>query len=338
LAGRLSNQDPTKFSEFLTGIGASGGSNQAPPSSQQSSKADLFLLNDRKNIWKKKCGEDEDVVYFQNIVAYTKEIHGANTSVDDLLGNEDFTDETGAEVDCKQYLCGRRRRDQLLAEVGLARDQNGQLVLGLIDTGSVSDGPVHDEKSEDSLAKILAVLSARESSTSAMSLAQVEMLQRQQAAMLEMVALARSHQFPVMQPVYPPQGGYPQGISGYQYQAMGRPIETPQGGPDIGGGGYPQRFPTPLPEAWGDTLQDHTMPPVAVPSGSSGGSGNTTAPSPEVPVPVGTPVKVEPPEPTGIPTSGGNTTSNASDGTGVGIPGRERRASVKSPPPPPSKP
>jgi len=339
LAGRLSNQDPSKYNDFLAGIGVSGGSNVSPPSSTQSSKADLFLLNDRKNIWKKKCEEDEDVVYYLSVIAHTKEIHGVNTSVDDLLGDEDFVDANSTKVDSDKYLRGRRRRENLLSEVGLARDQNGQLVLGLLDTESTSDSKIPDDKPEETLDKILAVLSTKESSAPADTTMQIEWLQRQQLAMMQMMSAMRPPSS--MYPAYPPQGGFPprggppQGDAGFHYQTMGQPIGTPQGGFDndgysnwlLGTAALQTRH-------WGDSDEASNAAVEDRGTDSVGASGNTNS-STSAPIQVkGKPVRVQPSPAPDASTSHSDVTTQPGNREGVEASSKDQRLPAKAPPVP----
>jgi len=116
-AATLANRSPTLYQQYLAGLQVGA---QTATSETEGKAALAMIVSDRKTRWRALCEADPDVQYWQQTVDKIKAERGANARVDDIV--TDIQD-----VDLRQYLKGKRVREELLLKAGLIR-KDSQLV------------------------------------------------------------------------------------------------------------------------------------------------------------------------------------------------------------------
>jgi len=131
-AATLANRSPSLYGQFLAGLTGQGGEPvKAPPN--EGKVAQSLIVADRKAKWQELCAEDQDVQFWQRCQKDVKARAGTNVAVDDLVAEDDA-------VDIRLYLKGKKRREELLAQVGLARE--GSQLVPVRGKGDDSDSQV----------------------------------------------------------------------------------------------------------------------------------------------------------------------------------------------------
>lgn len=131
-AATLAQRSPSLYGQFLAGLAIQGGEPvRAPPN--EGKVAQSLIVADRKAKWQELCAADPDVQYWQRCQKDAKAKAGANAAVDDLVAEDDT-------VEIRLYLRGKKRREELLASVGLARE--GSQLVPLQGKGDDSDSQV----------------------------------------------------------------------------------------------------------------------------------------------------------------------------------------------------
>lgn len=129
-ASQLSSRSPVLYQQLLAGLMAGDQSAKTEPEERVTKS---LIVADRKAKWRELCSVDPDVVFWQQCQDTIKAHHGANAEVDTLIAeNED--------CDIRKYLKGKKRREDLLMEAGLAREGSTLIPLLGEDTDSQAGG------------------------------------------------------------------------------------------------------------------------------------------------------------------------------------------------------
>lgn len=131
-AATLAQRSPSLYGQFLAGLTGQGGEPvRVPPN--EGKVAQSLIVADRKAKWQELCAADPDVVFWQQCQRNAKATAGANAAVDDIIADDDT-------VDIRAYLKGKKRREELLAQAGLARE--GSQLVPIRGKGDDSDSQV----------------------------------------------------------------------------------------------------------------------------------------------------------------------------------------------------
>lgn len=129
-ASQLANRSPVLYQQLLAGLLAGDQSVKTEPEEKVTRS---LVVADRKAKWRELCAGDPDVVFWQQCQDTIKAQYGANAEVDSLIAEDD-------SKDIRKYLRGKKRREELLAESGLAREGSTLIPLVGEDTDSQLGG------------------------------------------------------------------------------------------------------------------------------------------------------------------------------------------------------
>jgi len=129
-ASQLSSRSPVLYQQFLAGLLAGDQSAKTEPEGKVTRS---LIVADRKAKWRELCAGDDDVLFWQQCQDKVKGQHGANAEVDTLIAEDE-------SIDIRKYLKGKRRREELLVEAGLAREGSTLIPLSGEDTDSQVGG------------------------------------------------------------------------------------------------------------------------------------------------------------------------------------------------------
>jgi hypothetical protein len=122
------------YAQFLAGLNVTADHPVTDGKEERSTVA--MIVADRKQRWKARCAESPEVQYWQQCQDRLKAQYGANAEVDGLV----IADQ---EVDIRRYFQGKQRREELLAECGLAREGSSLIPLDVDDADSQAGGQPH---------------------------------------------------------------------------------------------------------------------------------------------------------------------------------------------------
>lgn len=129
-ASQLASRSPVLYQQFLAGLGVG---DQPVKAETEEKVTRNFIVADRKARWRDACLLDLDVQYWQQLQDRIKEERGANAEVDAIVTDDE-------SLDIRQYLRGKKRREELLMENGLAREGSTLVPLEGDDTDSQAGG------------------------------------------------------------------------------------------------------------------------------------------------------------------------------------------------------
>jgi len=143
-SAELRAKNPTLHQELVKAV--VGGASAPVAQAKGTLGMDTSEITSRKAVWKGKCETDPLVAYRDSVILQVQKQHGTKVAVDDMVCDM-------PNIDLKRYMQGKKRREALLSECGLARDGvNFVLLPDWVDTScqdSLSgDCEDKDEESE----------------------------------------------------------------------------------------------------------------------------------------------------------------------------------------------
>jgi len=139
-SAELRSKNPNLHQELVKAV--NGGATVPQAQARGPNVGDASEITRRKALWREKCEQDSVVAYRDSVITEVQRQQGTKVAVDEVVCDM-------PNVDLKRYLQGKKKRELLLAESGLAREGVDLVLLPGWTDSSCQDSMNGDGQSDE---------------------------------------------------------------------------------------------------------------------------------------------------------------------------------------------